>query len=107
MHMHWARAGLARLKPAPSTTSPHSRAYSMKFEGLANEKLGAPDKPPFIYGTAWKKDNTVKLVKEAIAAGFRAVDTAAQPRHYREDLVGIALRDVFGSGLATREQIFV
>jgi diketogulonate reductase-like aldo/keto reductase len=79
----------------------------MKFEELANEKLGAIGKPPFIYGTAWKKEDTKKLVTEALAAGFRAIDTAAQPRHYREELVGDALRHAFESGIVTREQIFV
>jgi diketogulonate reductase-like aldo/keto reductase len=79
----------------------------MKFEGLANEKLGAIGNPPFIYGTAWKKEDTKKLVTEAVTAGFRAIDTAAQPRHYREELVGDALRHVFESGIVTREQIFV
>lgn len=79
----------------------------MKFEGLANKKLGAVGKPPFIYGTAWKKENTKKLVTEAVTAGFRAIDTAAQPRHYREELVGDALRDAFESGILTREEIFV
>ncbi|KAF2494708.1 aldo-keto reductase-like protein [Lophium mytilinum] len=63
--------------------------------------------PAFIYGTAWKKDNTTKLVKEALAAGFRAVDTAAQPRHYREELVGNALRDVYKDGVIRREDIFL
>jgi diketogulonate reductase-like aldo/keto reductase len=46
----------------------------------------------FIYGTAWKKDETRRLVKEALVAGFRKVDTAAQPKHAegivrREDLI--------------------
>ena len=79
----------------------------MNFEGLANQKLEAVGRPPFIYGTAWKKENTKKLVTEAINAGFRAIDTAAQPRHYREELVGDALRDVFESGTLNRDQIFV
>jgi diketogulonate reductase-like aldo/keto reductase len=79
----------------------------MKFAGLANERLGAIGRPPFIYGTAWKKENTKELVTEAINAGFRAIDTAAQPRHYREELVGDALRHVFESGTLTRDQVFV
>lgn len=41
-----------------------------------------------IYGTAWKKEKTAELVKQALKSGFRALDTAAQPKHYREDLVG-------------------
>jgi diketogulonate reductase-like aldo/keto reductase len=61
----------------------------------------------FIYGTAWKKENTTRLVKEALAAGFRGIDTAAQPRHYREDLVGMALRESYKEGLVRREDIYV
>ena len=44
--------------------------------------------PPMLYGTAWKKGETADLVAAAVRAGFRAFDTACQPRHYREDLVG-------------------
>jgi hypothetical protein len=46
-------------------------------------------------------------VKEALAAGFTAIDTAAQPRHYREDLVGKALRETYAEGKLTRENIYV
>ena len=28
-----------------------------------------------LYGTAWKKDQTTQLVKQAFEAGFRGVDT--------------------------------
>ncbi|KAK9471996.1 aldo/keto reductase [Dipodascopsis tothii] len=44
--------------------------------------------PRMIYGTAWKKFSTDALVFQALKAGFRGVDTACQPKHYREDLVG-------------------
>ncbi|EEP79159.1 hypothetical protein UREG_04005 [Uncinocarpus reesii 1704] len=44
--------------------------------------------PVFLYGTAWKKGRTADLVYQALCSGFTAVDTAAQPKHYREDLVG-------------------
>lgn len=59
--------------------------------------------PKILYGTAWKKEHTTTLVKQALEAGFQAIDTACQPRHYREDLVGegIAL-----SGIA-REKLFI
>lgn len=65
------------------------------------------DKPAFIYGTAWKKDQTKRLVKEALTVGFRRVDTAAQPRHYQEALVGEALREAFTKGLLKREELYV
>ncbi len=45
-------------------------------------------KPHLIYGTAWKKDETARLVSEAVKAGFRHIDTACQPKHYNEAGVG-------------------
>ena len=49
------------------------------------------DVPPFLYGTAWKEDRTAALVSEALAAGFRGIDTANQRKHYHEAGVGDAL----------------
>src|SRR5271170_4497332 len=48
--------------------------------------------PKLVYGTAWKKDRTADLVYNAIKSGFRGIDTAAQPRHYQESLVGDGIR---------------
>ncbi len=62
--------------------------------------------PVLIYGTAWKKENTVKFVEEALLRGFRGVDTACQPKHYREDLVGEGLLNAYKKGLK-REDIFI
>ena len=44
--------------------------------------------PHLIYGTAWKKDDTARLVSEAVKTGFRYIDTACQPKHYNEAGVG-------------------
>ncbi len=55
--------------------------------------------PAIIYGTAWKKDQTAALVKQAIDCGFRGIDTACQPRHYHEPGVGEALSLAFREGL--------
>jgi diketogulonate reductase-like aldo/keto reductase len=44
--------------------------------------------PRIIYGTAWKKDATEKLVRLALKSGFRGIDTACQPKHYHEAGVG-------------------
>ena len=41
-----------------------------------------------IYGTAWKESSTAGLVADAIASGFRYIDTANQPKHYNEAGVG-------------------
>ena len=32
--------------------------------------------PNMIYGTAWKKENTTKLVEDALLSGFKAIDTS-------------------------------
>ncbi|UPX20339.1 uncharacterized protein EKO05_0010574 [Ascochyta rabiei] len=76
---------------APS--SPHSRL--------------SDDNPAFTYGTAWKKDQTKLLVKEALRQGFRRVDTAAQPKHYQEGLVGEALREAYSEGTVSRENVHI
>jgi diketogulonate reductase-like aldo/keto reductase len=44
--------------------------------------------PRIIYGTAWKKSDTARLVTLAIRQGFRGIDTACQPKHYDEAGVG-------------------
>lgn len=62
--------------------------------------------PKMIYGTAWKKDDTARLVEQALLSGFRAVDTACQPKHYREDLVGLGLENAFNQGIK-REDVFI
>lgn len=63
---------------------------------ISNENIKMPN---MIYGTAWKKEQTTQLVKTAINTGFKGIDTACQPKHYREDLVGIALKECFGDSL--------
>ncbi len=59
-----------------------------------------------IYGTAWKEERTKGLVLEAVRAGFRAIDTANQKVHYREDYVGEALVELAEQGIG-REQLFL
>jgi diketogulonate reductase-like aldo/keto reductase len=62
--------------------------------------------PSFMYGTAWKKEATTRLVQLAVGAGFRAIDTANQLIHYQEALVGEALLSLAEQGLA-REALFL
>ncbi|MDR4496637.1 MAG: aldo/keto reductase [Candidatus Scalindua sp.] len=62
--------------------------------------------PSFIYGTAWKEEATAELVKRAVLAGFSGIDTANQPRHYQEHLVGEALKELAGEDIA-RESLFI
>jgi diketogulonate reductase-like aldo/keto reductase len=61
-----------------------------------------------LYGTAWKKDLTHEITFRAIENGFTSFDTAAQPKSYREDLVGDAIRKAFRCGkFKTRSEIWV
>ena len=50
--------------------------------------LASGHSPGIIYGTAWKGADTERLVALAIRQGFRAIDTACQPKHYYEAGVG-------------------
>ena len=50
--------------------------------------------PRLIYGTAWKAERTAALVEAAVRAGFRGIDSAAQPKHYFEAGVGAGLANV-------------
>jgi len=63
--------------------------------------------PTFLYGTAWKEDETARLVRMALDAGFRGIDTANQRRHYDEAAVGEALTDALASGHLHREDVFL
>jgi diketogulonate reductase-like aldo/keto reductase len=49
--------------------------------------------PKIIYGTAWKEDATKKLTTMALQAGYRAIDTANQRKHYHEVGVGQAVSE--------------
>jgi diketogulonate reductase-like aldo/keto reductase len=59
--------------------------------------------PSIIYGTAWKEERTAELTGLALGAGFRAIDTANQRKHYFEAAVGEA---VARSGIA-RQALFL
>jgi len=62
--------------------------------------------PSFMYGTAWKKDATTRLVQLAVASGFKAIDTANQLIHYQEALVGEALQALEQKGIR-RDSLFL
>lgn len=73
-----------KISDLQSPTTKRSTALSAlpAFQVLAEEK------PFLMYGTAWKKERTATLVQQAIESGFRFIDTACQPKHYNEPLVG-------------------
>ena len=97
-----------RAVPKPCVSRSLSTTRTMaSASNKGRESRLFDEQPAFIYGTAWKKAETKRLVKEALVHGFRRVDTAAQPRHYQEPLVGDALREAFEEGLVKREEIYV
>ena len=63
--------------------------------------------PQFLYGTAWKENETQRLTELALRQGFRGIDTANQRRHYHEAAVGQAIAASIESGLMVREDLFL
>lgn len=55
---------------------------------MAHSAKNIVSKPHLIYGTAWKKEETARLVSLAVKTGFRFIETACQPKHYNEGGVG-------------------
>jgi diketogulonate reductase-like aldo/keto reductase len=63
--------------------------------------------PRFLYGTAWKEDDTQRLTEFALRQGFRGIDTANQRRHYHEAAVGRALSALVKNGVVARDDLFL
>jgi diketogulonate reductase-like aldo/keto reductase len=63
--------------------------------------------PRFLYGTAWKEDETQRLTETALEQGFRGIDTANQRRHYDEAGVGRAISACVQNGLVGRADLFL
>ena len=63
--------------------------------------------PRFLYGTAWKENETQRLTELALRQGFRGIDTANQRKHYHEAAVGEAIKTAIANGLVVREDLFL
>jgi len=63
--------------------------------------------PALVYGTAWKEERTEALTRLALDAGFRAIDTANQRKHYFEAAVGDAIARAIADGVVTRAELFL
>src|SRR5512145_2677225 len=63
--------------------------------------------PRFLYGTAWKEDETGRLAELALRQGFRGIDTANPRKHYHEAAVGEAVAAAVRDGVATRDELFL
>jgi len=72
-----------------------------------NRSIEGVQVPRFLYGTAWKEDNTQPLTELALRLGFRGLDTANQRRHYHEVAVGQAIAASIQGGLVSRDDLFL
>ena len=92
--------------------SPVSRRaeWTLKSENhmlLQNTEIAGVPVPRFLYGTAWKENETQRLTEVALRQGFRGIDTANQRRHYHEAAVGQAIATAMESGLVVRDDLFL
>ena len=69
--------------------------------------IGGVRVPRFLYGTAWKEDETERLTELALRQGFRGIDTANQRKHYHEEGVGRGIAAGIASGVVTRGELFL
>lgn len=65
------------------------------------------DIPTMMYGTAWKEAQTRTFTLAALNAGFRAIDTANQRKHYAEADVGEAVRHFLENTDCERDALFL
>ena len=84
---------------------PFNKDTSMEAENHVISNAGVRV-PKIIYGTAWKKEHTAKLVEQAITLGFRGIDTACQPKHYNESGVGEGISACLNHQLK-REELYL
>jgi diketogulonate reductase-like aldo/keto reductase len=97
-------ARLVTSFPASSQPSSSGRStVSMSAAAFAAQE----QRPTIVYGTAWKKERTKELVLQALRLGYRAIDTACQPKHYQEELVGAALEEAEATGVVERSRVYV
>ncbi|KND94608.1 NAD(P)H-dependent D-xylose reductase [Tolypocladium ophioglossoides CBS 100239] len=82
-------------------------ARDLALGGNSSSAASSSKIPRLVYGTAWKKDQTADLVYAALRAGFRGIDTAAQPKHYDERGVGEGVRRAVAEGIVKRQQLFI
>jgi diketogulonate reductase-like aldo/keto reductase len=69
--------------------------------------VGGVRVPSFVYGTAWKEEETERLTRLALDAGFRGIDTANQRRHYHEAGVGAGIAGAIAAGFVRRDELFI
>src|SRR5262249_37286954 len=104
---HSAAARLRAARPVAASVF-HWRSCRLRYSNSRRPTVKDTfmRMPGILYGTAWKKAQTESLVRQAIAQGFRGIDTACQPKHYHEPGVGDAVAAAIAGGLK-REELFL
>src|SRR5437016_4072314 len=101
------QANLRRCGPAPRRMDMAMNHQMEKPMSDRTLSIAGVQVPRFLYGTAWKEDETRRLTELALRQGFRGIDTANQRRHYHEAAVGQAVAAVIASGLVTGDDLFL
>lgn len=73
----------------------------MSNQNFKIELKNSKSLPPLFYGTAWKEERTTEFTLQALNAGFRAIDTANQRKHYYEEGVGAAIQQFLNSSASS------
>src|SRR3954453_8407151 len=90
--------------PVRRVAEDHEPEEAMSDQTLSIEGVRVPC---FLYGTAWKENETRRLTELALEQGFRGIDTANQRRHYHEIAVGDAVAAAIAGGRVSRKDLFL
>src|SRR3954454_4777441 len=99
------RAERSRARPPCCGATPDREAEESMHDRILS--IDGVRVPRFLYGTAWKEQETRRLTELALRAGFRGIDTANQRRHYDEAAVGQSVAAAIASGLVARDDLFL
>lgn len=100
-------SNIQEIKTDPSSSSSPSWTIAALLGISKKSTKTISDYPEIIYGTAFQGNMTQQYVELAIKAGYRAFDTAGQPRSYNEKGVGDALVNMYSKRIISREEIFL
>jgi len=107
LYLNFGRAQLAGSQESDQNLRGSSSSSKVLVAAISASSILNAGKAYLIYGTAWKKGDTKRLVSEAVHAGFRFIDTACQPKHYNEGGVGDGWVDAAKDMGLRREDLFL
>lgn len=92
---------------ASRTLAQHIQIKEASNKQFVNGNQRFQGVPRFVYGTAFKGEQSAVLVEQAIRQGFVGIDTAAVSSTYQERLVGDGVRAVLADRKLKREHLYV